>query len=165
MDSVMDFVNISAIHHVLQERQPPHYQTIKNLKRENVRDVRDKKRKKTISVFAVLFYSKRQIGKLFYCSMNLSSSESQEDEGGRGWCSMCSYIRCILSNKTKAIYSSLTTACDLDPHFIETGTISQPITQSTLNIRLQIGVDRHQGNSGQGCHIFETAPKGITFLT
>jgi hypothetical protein len=45
MDSVMDFVNISAIHHATQERQPPHYQTIKNLKRGNVRDVRDKKRK------------------------------------------------------------------------------------------------------------------------
>ena len=46
MDNVMDFVNISAIRHATQERQPPHYQTIKNLKRENVRDVRDKKRKK-----------------------------------------------------------------------------------------------------------------------
>lgn len=57
MDSVMDFVNISAIRHATQERQPPHYQTIKNLKRENVRDVRDKKRKKTISVFVVLLLS------------------------------------------------------------------------------------------------------------
>ena len=47
MDSVMDFVNISAIHHATQKRQPPHYQTFKNLKRGNVRDVRDKKRKKT----------------------------------------------------------------------------------------------------------------------
>lgn len=45
MDRVMDFVNISAIHHAIQERQPPHYQTIKDLKRGNVRDVRDKKRK------------------------------------------------------------------------------------------------------------------------
>ena len=45
MDSVMDFVNISAIYHAIQERQPPHYQTFKNLKRGNVRDVRDKKRK------------------------------------------------------------------------------------------------------------------------
>lgn len=45
MDSVMDFVNISAIYHAIQERQPPHYQMIKNSKRENVRDVRDKKRK------------------------------------------------------------------------------------------------------------------------
>ena len=42
MDSVMDFVNISAIYHAIQERQPPHYQMIKNSKRENVRD---KKRK------------------------------------------------------------------------------------------------------------------------
>ena len=47
MDNVMDFVNISAIYHVIQDRQPLHYQTIKNLKRGNVRDVRDKKRKKT----------------------------------------------------------------------------------------------------------------------
>lgn len=46
MDSVMDFVNISAIYHAIQTRQTPHYQTIKYLKRENVRDVRDKKRKK-----------------------------------------------------------------------------------------------------------------------
>lgn len=42
MDSMMDFVNISAIYHAIQERQPPHYQMIKNSKRENVRD---KKRK------------------------------------------------------------------------------------------------------------------------
>ena len=34
MDSVMDFVNISAIYHAIQERQPPHYQMIKNSKRE-----------------------------------------------------------------------------------------------------------------------------------
>lgn len=46
MDSVMDFVNISAIHHATQKRQPPHYQTIKDLKRESVRDVMDKMRKK-----------------------------------------------------------------------------------------------------------------------
>lgn len=46
MDIVMDFVNISATYHAIQKRQPPHYQTIKYLKRENVRDVRDKKRKK-----------------------------------------------------------------------------------------------------------------------
>ena len=46
MDSVMDFVNISAIYHATQMRQTPHYQMIKYLKRENVRDVRDKKRKK-----------------------------------------------------------------------------------------------------------------------
>ena len=45
MDSVMDFVNISSIYHATQKRQPPHYQTIKDLKRGNVRDVRDKKRK------------------------------------------------------------------------------------------------------------------------
>lgn len=45
MDSMMDFVNISAIYHAIQERQPPHYQMIKNSKRENLRDVRDKKRK------------------------------------------------------------------------------------------------------------------------
>ena len=59
MDSVMDFVNISATYHAIQERQPPHYQTIKNLKRENVRDVRDKKRKNLAqaekNVFALKF--------------------------------------------------------------------------------------------------------------
>lgn len=48
MDSVMDFVNISAIHHAIQERQLPHYQTIKDLKRGNVRDVRDKKGKNLV---------------------------------------------------------------------------------------------------------------------
>lgn len=48
MDSVMDFVNISAIYHAIQERQPPHYQTIKDLKRESVRDVRDKKGKNLV---------------------------------------------------------------------------------------------------------------------
>lgn len=46
MDSVIDFVNISSIYHATQKRQPPHYQTIKDLKRGNVRDVMDKKRKK-----------------------------------------------------------------------------------------------------------------------
>lgn len=46
MDSVMDFVNISSIYHAIQKRQLPHYQTIKDLKRGNVRDVRDKKREK-----------------------------------------------------------------------------------------------------------------------
>ena len=51
MDSVMDFVNISAIHHAIQTRQTPHYQTIKYLERENVRDVRDKKRKKLIRAY------------------------------------------------------------------------------------------------------------------
>ena len=53
MDSMMDFVNISAIYHAIQERQPPHYQMIKNSKRENVRDVRDKKRK---NYFRFCFY-------------------------------------------------------------------------------------------------------------
>lgn len=46
MDSVMDFVNISSIYHAIQEIQLPHYQTIKDLKRGNVRDVMDKMRKK-----------------------------------------------------------------------------------------------------------------------
>lgn len=45
MDSVMDFVNISSIYHATQKRQPPHYQTFKDLKRGNVRDVMDKKGK------------------------------------------------------------------------------------------------------------------------
>ncbi len=51
MDSVIDFVNISAIHHAIQTRQTPHYQTIKYLERENVRDVRDKKREKLIRAY------------------------------------------------------------------------------------------------------------------
>lgn len=46
MDGVMDFVNISAIYHATQMRQTTHYQMVKDQKRENVRDVRDKKRKK-----------------------------------------------------------------------------------------------------------------------
>lgn len=48
MDSVMDFVNISSIYHATQKKQPPHYQTIKNLKRGNVRNVRDKKGKNLV---------------------------------------------------------------------------------------------------------------------
>ena len=48
MDNVIDFVNISSIHHATQKRQPPHYQKIKYLERENVRDVRDKKRKNLV---------------------------------------------------------------------------------------------------------------------
>lgn len=61
MDNVMDFVNISAIYHVIQDRQPLHYQTIKNLKRGNVRDVRDKKRKNYIH---------------FYCSLIILNDKS-----------------------------------------------------------------------------------------
>lgn len=34
MDSVMDFVNISSIYHAIQKTQPPHYQTIKDFKKE-----------------------------------------------------------------------------------------------------------------------------------
>lgn len=92
MDSMMDFVNISAIYHAIQERQPPHYQMIKNSKRENMRDVRDKKRKKLFPFLLFSYYPERQIGKLFKFCLNLSSSKSPENEGGRGWCSMCSYI-------------------------------------------------------------------------
>lgn len=51
MDSVMDFVNISSIYHAIQELQLPHYQTIKDLKRESVRDVRDKKGKNLVLAF------------------------------------------------------------------------------------------------------------------
>ena len=45
MDSVMDFVNISFIYHAIQNGQQSHYPLINDLKRKNVRDVRDKKRK------------------------------------------------------------------------------------------------------------------------
>ena len=65
MDSVMDFVNISAIYHAIQMRQTTHYQTIKYLKRENVRDMRDKKRKKLFPFLLFSYYPERQIGKLF----------------------------------------------------------------------------------------------------
>ena len=57
MDSVMDFVNISAIYHAIQERQPPHYQMIKNSKRENVRDVRDKKGKNLAQAEKMILHS------------------------------------------------------------------------------------------------------------
>ena len=57
MDSVMDFVNISAIYHAIQERQPPHYQMIKNSKRENVRDVRDKKGKNLTQAEKMILHS------------------------------------------------------------------------------------------------------------
>ena len=45
MDIVMDFVNISFIYHAIQNGQLSHYPMINDLKRKNVRDVRDKKRK------------------------------------------------------------------------------------------------------------------------
>lgn len=45
MDSVMDFINISFIYHAIQKEQQSHYQMIIDSKRENVRDMRDKKRK------------------------------------------------------------------------------------------------------------------------
>lgn len=61
MDSVMDFVNISATYHAIQERQSSHYQTFKDLKRGNVRDVRDKKRKNYFH---------------FYCSLIILNDKS-----------------------------------------------------------------------------------------
>lgn len=45
MDSVMDFINISFIYHATQRIQQSYYQMIIDSKRENVRDMRDKKRK------------------------------------------------------------------------------------------------------------------------
>ena len=45
MDSVMDFINISFIYHAIQKEQQSHYQMINDLKRKNVRDASDKKRK------------------------------------------------------------------------------------------------------------------------
>ena len=38
------------------------------------------------------YYPEHHIGKLFHGRLNLPSSESPENEGGRGWCCMCSYI-------------------------------------------------------------------------
>ena len=57
MDSVMDFVNISFIYHAIQNGQQSHYQMINDLKRKNVRDVRDKKRKKLIRAYTERFAS------------------------------------------------------------------------------------------------------------
>ena len=57
MDSVMDFVNISFIYHAIQNGQQSHYQTINDLKRKNVRDVRDKKRKKLTRAYTERFAS------------------------------------------------------------------------------------------------------------
>ena len=57
MDSVMDFVNISFIYHAIQNGQQSHYQTINDLKRKNVRDVRDKKMKKLTRAYTERFAS------------------------------------------------------------------------------------------------------------
>ena len=57
MDSVMDFINISFIYHAIQKEQQSHYQMINDLKRKNVRDVRDKKRKKLIRTYTERFAS------------------------------------------------------------------------------------------------------------
>ena len=65
MDSVMDFVNISAIYHATQMRQTSHYQMVKDLKRENVRDVMDKKRKK-------LSASRKNVFALKFCIFRMS---------------------------------------------------------------------------------------------
>lgn len=46
------------------------------------------------------YYPERQIGKLFHGRLNLSSSESPENEGGRGLCCMCSYILAHFRNRT-----------------------------------------------------------------
>ena len=58
----------------------------------------------TISVFAVLLLSQPSNRQTFYCCLNLSSSESPEDEGGRGWCSMCSYI--LAHFKNRAVFNT-----------------------------------------------------------
>lgn len=57
MDSVMDFINISFIYHATQNEQQSYYQMIIDSKRENVRDVRDKKRKKLIRAYTERFAS------------------------------------------------------------------------------------------------------------
>ena len=57
MDSVMDFVNISFIYHAIQNGQLSHYPMINDLKRKNVRDVRDKKREKLIRAYTERFAS------------------------------------------------------------------------------------------------------------
>lgn len=62
MDSVMDFINISFIYHATQRIQQSYYQTIIDSKRENVRDMRDKKEKKLFPFLLFSYYSERQIG-------------------------------------------------------------------------------------------------------
>ena len=57
MDSVMVFANISFIYHAIQNGQLSHYPMINDLKRKNVRDVRDKKRKKLIRAYTERFAS------------------------------------------------------------------------------------------------------------
>ena len=57
MDSVIDFVNISFIYHAIQNGQLSHYPMINDLKRKNVRDVSDKKRKKLIRAYTERFAS------------------------------------------------------------------------------------------------------------
>lgn len=57
MDSVMDFVNISSIYHATQKRQPPNYQTIKDKKIGNMRDVRDKKGKNLAQAEKMILHS------------------------------------------------------------------------------------------------------------
>ena len=66
MDSVMDFVNISFIYHAIQKEQQSHYQMINDLKRKNVRDVRDKKRKKLIRA-----YTERFASVLYYLGLSI----------------------------------------------------------------------------------------------
>ena len=58
----MDFVNISSIHHAIQNGQLSHYPMINDLKRKNVRDVRDKKREKLIRAYTERFASVLYLG-------------------------------------------------------------------------------------------------------
>ena len=57
MDSVMVFINISSIYYAIQKEQQSHYQMIIDSQRENVRDTRDKKRKKLIRAYTERFAS------------------------------------------------------------------------------------------------------------
>lgn len=97
-------------------------------KRENVRDTRDKKRKNYFRFCSSLIIQNVKSANFFITARICPRPKAQKMRAAEaGAACVPTYWR-ILGNKTKATYSSLTTACDLDPHLIETGTISQPIT-------------------------------------
>ena len=97
-------------------------------KRENVRDMRDKKRKNYFLFCCSLIILNVKSANFFITARICPRPKAQKMRAAEaGAACVPTYWR-ILGNKTEATYSSLTTACDLDPHLIETGTISQPIT-------------------------------------
>ena len=68
MDSVRDFANISFIYHATQRRLHSYYQTIIDSKRENVRDMRDKKRKNYFRFFCSLIIQNVKSASFLSCA-------------------------------------------------------------------------------------------------